>query len=171
MIVAGEGDIRLDFLSDSAFLAGNVQIYSSGSWKNICVSEFIGATEAAVVCRQLGYSGGALYPIYVFDSDDGSAVWLGNFNCSGTEATLSDCYFYDQEKQGGCISTDLSFGYNYYLDNFGVECASPSPSPPANEEFPSPVGGFLIVTTDFRTILLTFTCTPSLKVGVGVISL
>ena len=46
--------------------------------------------DAAVVCRQLGYSGGQAIHDAEFGEGQG-AIWLDNVECSGHESELSDC--------------------------------------------------------------------------------
>ena len=56
---SGNGVVRL-FRNDetsSSFNSGIVQIYLDNEWGNICNDFWFGATEANVVCHQLGYTG------------------------------------------------------------------------------------------------------------------
>jgi hypothetical protein len=64
-----------------------LQVFLNGAWRNVCDDGF-GAEEAVVACRSLG---GQLlrYETEVFDSD--FAYEVGDFTCSGTEASLASC--------------------------------------------------------------------------------
>ena len=61
---------------------GYVQIFDYGKWKNICDATW-GATEATVVCQQLG-----LVAVSQFVA---SSVSIGNVICTGKEKKLDDC--------------------------------------------------------------------------------
>ena len=52
-IDCGDGDIRL--VDGSSPLEGRVEVCFSGVWGTVC-SHFWGRADAAVACRQLGYS-------------------------------------------------------------------------------------------------------------------
>lgn len=54
---AGEGDVRLvSEVAVNGFTTGAVQVHVGGRFGAVCSSGF-GAADAAVVCRQLGFSG------------------------------------------------------------------------------------------------------------------
>ena len=66
---------------------GRVAIQMGGKWGKVCAGQF-GAEEAAVVCRELGFSGGVAttrFPV-------GAPPYLiGRVFCTGSEARLADC--------------------------------------------------------------------------------
>ena len=74
--------------------------FVNGGWGRVCADGF-GATEAAVVCRQLGHeeSGGAGRVVAV--PGRGEDVVLSSTSCQGTEASLADCRV---SRKGRCSS-------------------------------------------------------------------
>ena len=52
------------------------------------------ASEAAVVCTQLGYQGGQFLGLAGYGPGDGP-VWLDNVGCMGVETFLSHCIYND----------------------------------------------------------------------------
>ncbi len=56
-----EGTIRLNNDGDRARLnSGRLEIYVNGVWGTVCDDGF-GSSEATVACRELGFTGGALF--------------------------------------------------------------------------------------------------------------
>ncbi|XP_070562183.1 neurotrypsin-like [Ptychodera flava] len=68
---------------------GTVRIYHDYTWCTICDS-FFDDTDATVLCRELGYSGGTAYGSAYFGEAVGSK-WLVGLECNGNEASLNDC--------------------------------------------------------------------------------
>ena len=88
---------------------GRLEIYHLGEWGTVC-DDWWDANDAAVVCRQLGYSGGAYITGAFYGSGSGS-IWLDDVSCVGSEAALSDC---DANVWG-----DNNCGHH---EDAGVEC-------------------------------------------------
>lgn len=59
----------------------------NGTWGALCADGF-GSREAAVACRQLGYSGAAAAS---YTTQVTQLAWIANVTCQGTEARLVDC--------------------------------------------------------------------------------
>ncbi|CAI8051100.1 Deleted in malignant brain tumors 1 protein [Geodia barretti] len=84
-----EGDVRLmngDYPNE-----GRVEICISNHWGTVCDYLF-DASDARVVCNQLGYTNGDV--IQVQDGYYGAGrgmVWLSGLECSGNETRLLDC--------------------------------------------------------------------------------
>lgn len=71
---------------------GRVEVLNSGVWGSVCDDGFRN-TQAAVVCRQLGYRGGyALFDLPL-DMQGSGNVWMDEVRCSGSESALSQCNF------------------------------------------------------------------------------
>ena len=71
-------------------IAGRVEIFRVGQWGTICNDEW-DLRDAAVVCRQLGYSG-AVSPLSSSHFGQGKGqIWLDNLDCRGNETNLSEC--------------------------------------------------------------------------------
>ena len=70
----------------------------------IC-SEAWDNTDADVLCRQLGYSGGVAFgPQY---SGSSTPMWLSNVQCKGTEKRVQSCVF-DKTPSSACLSNHMS---------------------------------------------------------------
>lgn len=61
---AEEGDVRVVGMTNIAnWETGNLELFFEGSWGQVCAAGFVGP-DAAVACRQLGYTAGASIPFY-----------------------------------------------------------------------------------------------------------
>ncbi|XP_077981230.1 scavenger receptor cysteine-rich domain-containing protein DMBT1-like isoform X2 [Glandiceps talaboti] len=80
-------DIRLVAGNNSA--EGRVEIFHNDEWGTICDDSF-DEKDAQVVCRQLGYSGGAVHDQAYF-GEGTNDIWLDEVNCQGQEQRLSNC--------------------------------------------------------------------------------
>ena len=106
-----QGDIRL--VGGQTNLQGRVEVCNDGMWGTVC-DDLFGATDAQVVCRQLGFSSIGMYivattlgyyPRYTYAgyNTDATAqccatygqgtgrIVLDNLGCSGTESSVFDC--------------------------------------------------------------------------------
>ena len=70
---------------------GRVEVYYNGTWGTVC-DDYWNVNDASVVCRQLGFSAGALSAPHGAAYGPGlDPIWLDDVNCVGTEASLLDC--------------------------------------------------------------------------------
>ena len=102
-----DGDLRL--VGGSSSLEGRVEMCFSGVWGTVC-SDLWGAADAAVVCRQLGYSSsgkshvqtseftlipllfsGALARLNAVYGQGTDPVFLDDVKCRGLEYRLIEC--------------------------------------------------------------------------------
>ena len=94
---AEEGDLRLlEEESVTNWVTGELQIFFEGSWSQVCATNF-DDRDAAVACRQLGYSAGSVAADFEFrpgqeatDAVD-AEVAITNSGCNGREDSLLDC--------------------------------------------------------------------------------
>jgi len=92
---------------------------AGGGWASFCQSQKGAAATAAVVCRQLGFSGPALLRRGVYDAEDkgapgkpsAGAEVLEVVECSGKEASLAECSL-EEKPSERCLATG----------SFGVAC-------------------------------------------------
>ncbi len=68
---------------------GQVETWRDGFWGSTCAP--LGTLEAAVVCRQLGYSGSPWASTASSAASTQRLVWINSTQCAGSEASLLDC--------------------------------------------------------------------------------
>ncbi|XP_071504468.1 scavenger receptor cysteine-rich domain-containing protein DMBT1-like [Diadema antillarum] len=86
-----KGDVRL--VGGTTAAIGRIEIFHNSEWGTVCDDSW-GMNDAEVVCRQLGYSGGAIR--YADNAEFGQGdryqpVWLDNVGCTGREEKLMYC--------------------------------------------------------------------------------
>ena len=84
-----EGDVRL--VGGGTAQEGRVEIYHNSEWGTVCDDRFV-SDDAAVVCRQLGYTGGQAHTRAAFGAGTGT-IWMDDVQCTGSESRLADCPF------------------------------------------------------------------------------
>ena len=104
---SGEGEVRL--VGGSGPQAGRVEVLHNGAWGTVCNDDW-DLQDATVVCRQLGYGRGV--PAHFAYGGIGP-IWYSNVNCSGSEASLTQC-----DHRG------LGVHYCAHWRDAGVFCAS-----------------------------------------------
>ncbi|MDE0693936.1 MAG: fibronectin type III domain-containing protein [Gammaproteobacteria bacterium] len=87
--VAAEGDVRL--VGGSTDQEGRLEIHHNGEWGTVCDDRFV-SDDAAVVCRQLGLTGGQAHTRAHFGAGTGT-IWMDDVQCTGSESRLADCPF------------------------------------------------------------------------------
>lgn len=84
-----EGTVRLK--GSSSQNQGRVEIYHYGSWGTVCDDEW-DLTDADVVCKQLGFPGGAYEAFALAYFGEGEVpILLDDVSCDGSEHYLADC--------------------------------------------------------------------------------
>ena len=68
---------------------GRVEVFYATEWGTICDDEW-DSNDAAVICRQLGFTGGIALVDLEFGPGKGD-IFLDNVDCSGDETTLLNC--------------------------------------------------------------------------------
>ena len=84
-----EGDVRL--VGGGTDQEGRVEIFHNSEWGTVCDDRFT-SDDAAVVCRQLGLTGGEAHTRAAFGAGTGT-IWMDDVGCAGTESRLADCPF------------------------------------------------------------------------------
>lgn len=91
--------------------AGRVEVLYNHQWGTVCDNGW-SLAEAAVVCRQLGCGTAVSAPGSAHFGQGSGRIWLDSVNCTGTEATLSEC----QARPWGSNSCD-------HHEDAGVVCS------------------------------------------------
>ena len=82
--------VAVRLVGGSSYNEGRVEVNYNGEWNTVCDDGW-DATDAGVVCRQLGFgSSGTAIGSAGFGQGSGS-VWLDNVMCTGNESTLTSC--------------------------------------------------------------------------------
>lgn len=99
---------------------GRLEVWRQGEWGTVCDNQF-DTNDAYVVCRTLGWSGGAkLFSEWSMGMNRGSGqkgadkstgqmlgmigsnrIWLGRVGCSGSEKSFFDCSYVKQAEYWG----------------------------------------------------------------------
>ncbi|KFO11622.1 Neurotrypsin, partial [Balearica regulorum gibbericeps] len=69
---------------------GRVEVFLNGQWGSVCDDGWTDR-DAAVVCRQLGFSGTAKARAMAYFGEGHGPIHLDNVECSGTERALGQC--------------------------------------------------------------------------------
>ena len=87
-----------------------MEIFYNGQWGTVCDDNW-DMKDAAVVCRQLGYTY-AVRALQGSDVPDGTGpIWLDGIACTGDERNLQSC------SHNGWRKHDCS-----HLEDAGIEC-------------------------------------------------
>ncbi|XP_070550976.1 scavenger receptor cysteine-rich domain-containing protein DMBT1-like [Ptychodera flava] len=81
------GELRL--VNGDVDFEGRLEAYYNGQWATVCDDEF-DYKDAAIVCRQLGYSGGEIQPRGSYGQGNGQ-ITLDDVRCTGHETSLKKC--------------------------------------------------------------------------------
>lgn len=116
------GQIRL--VDGSNPSVGRVEVEYNGVWGTVCDDDW-DWRDAAVVCRQLGYSHGEAYQFARFGEGSGQ-IWMDNVHCIGIESSIFRCI------HNGWGRTDCG-----HYEDASVSCSDPIPTmTPANYSTP-----------------------------------
>ncbi|KAF7652733.1 hypothetical protein LDENG_00092850, partial [Lucifuga dentata] len=97
---------------------GRVEVYMNGLWGSVCDDGW-NDINAAVVCRQLGYTGVAKARSMAYFGEGRGPIHLDNVRCSGSEASLGQCPADGQDGHDCRHSEDAGVICDYTLDPVG----------------------------------------------------
>ena len=129
-------DIGLRLVGGGSPLEGRVEILHDGVWGTVCDDSWSNY-DVYVVCRQLGFTGGAYYTNAWFGQGTGP-IWLSSVACESSGSDLASC----QHSGWGVHSCS-------HADDAGVSCSPPSPPPsPPRPPPPPPLPPHVPIGTD-----------------------
>ena len=77
----------------STLNSGRVEVFHSSQWGTVCDDSW-DIRDATVVCRQLGFTRGAVRAWrYAHFGRGTGQIWMDNVGCTGNETNLDQCYF------------------------------------------------------------------------------
>ncbi|GIL55511.1 hypothetical protein Vafri_11069, partial [Volvox africanus] len=82
--------------------AGRAEICFNGTWGYICSGGWRSNHNAAVICRQLGYTAGGLMTTVLYPPQLDQIAWLDPA-CEGTEESLFECPFQQESRPGADV--------------------------------------------------------------------
>ncbi|KAM3605874.1 uncharacterized protein V6R79_006389 [Siganus canaliculatus] len=97
---------------------GRVEVFINGQWGSVCDDGW-NDVNAAVVCRQLGFTGVAKARSMAYFGEGQGPIHLDNVRCSGTEASLGLCQAAGAEGHDCRHSEDAGVICDYTLDPLG----------------------------------------------------
>ncbi len=71
---------------------GKVMLFHAGVWGAVTGDSF-DDESAAIVCRQMGLTGGKGLKKYTWTWERRDRIWMDDVHCAGTEASLAECAF------------------------------------------------------------------------------
>ncbi|PIK42354.1 putative deleted in malignant brain tumors 1 protein-like isoform X1 [Apostichopus japonicus] len=87
---AAPGIVSIRLAGGSTPHAGRVEAFVHGEWGTVCDDSW-DITDAAVVCRQLGYPGAVRARSSAHYGEGSVRIWLDNVECVVSSLTLQDC--------------------------------------------------------------------------------
>ena len=112
-------DASIRLVAGDGVLSGRLEVNIGGRWGTVCDDDF-GSDDAAVVCRQLGLSGGA-----VGDAFGSGAILMDNVRCRGSESRIQSCPFVSDHNCGHSEDVAITCGAAV------VDVTTASPTQPA----------------------------------------
>ncbi|XP_072171895.1 uncharacterized protein [Diadema setosum] len=101
--------VTIRLAAGTSVLNGRLEVYWNGAWGTVCDDHFDG-NDAAVVCRQLGFTG---YSTYGSASPGTGDIVMDDLACTGSESNLAQC------GHAGYLVENCGHG-----EDIGVTCAS-----------------------------------------------
>ncbi|XP_035670256.1 uncharacterized protein LOC118411873 [Branchiostoma floridae] len=131
------GDTGVRLAGGTGDHEGRVEIFHSGEWGTVCDNNW-SLRDAEVVCRQLGFPGGARQATTGASFGNGTGpIWLDDVGCRGSETSVQLCshngwgtHSCGHHQDAGVVCVDIIDCYQYYASGqrtngvYTVEVAS-----------------------------------------------
>ncbi|KAM6997785.1 neurotrypsin [Tautogolabrus adspersus] len=99
-------------------MEGRVEVFINGRWGSVCDDGW-NDMNAAVVCRQLGFTGVAKARSMAYFGEGDGPIHLDNVRCSGTETSLGQCVSVGEDAHDCRHSEDAGVICDYSLQPVG----------------------------------------------------
>ncbi|KAM6364604.1 scavenger receptor cysteine-rich domain-containing protein DMBT1-like [Pluvialis apricaria] len=119
------GPAQLRLVNGSSRCSGRVEVLHNQQWGTVCDNGW-DLSDAEVVCRQMGCGAALSAPVSALFGPGSNPIWLGDVECTGAEATLSEC----RSRMGQPINC-------HHGEDAGVVCSDSSSHPMAIQAGPA----------------------------------
>lgn len=86
-----------------------MEVWQDNQWQTLCAWPQFLPQDALVVCKQLGFSKGTVFPMAAYGRHTGNHTYPFK-GCSGGETRIQDCKFDENYTPNVCATQDVHYG-------------------------------------------------------------